>query len=116
MKLSLQKKLTKNFNFYPPFFSIHCGSGWFSLIDELNWKLLIYIKDNNLEDFQITCIKEKFGGLYIEVNGTDTFIDKLIMEIEEKSLSICEYCGNPGVTSIIGGWPITVCDRCFFKN
>lgn len=62
------------------------------------------------KDAHILQIKEKWGGLRFYVDAdmeTLHFID----EMEEKSLTVCERCGEFGKLRR-GGWVLTLCDKC----
>jgi hypothetical protein len=66
----------------------YVGKGWGSLIDE--------IFDMLPRSATVVDIKEKFGGLRIEVSCIALeYIDR-IEEIEEKSKTMCDVCGAPG--------------------
>jgi hypothetical protein len=74
------------------------GVGWKPLLDELV---------NKIDPSVITCVKEKFGALRIYTETTYTKTDfgsdspaglemKMLNDLEDRSLTICEYCGKPG--------------------
>ena len=57
-------------------------------------------------------VKEKFGGLRVDVNGTDMETLDLMERIEKESTKICEVCGNPGkLTKNQWGWEKTLCKK-----
>ena len=64
------------------------NTGWHPLIDQL-YTLLPF-------NVEVLDLKEKFGGLRIDVSGVSEEIEKQVEAIEEKSLTICEECGKPG--------------------
>ncbi len=84
------------------------GPGWGSLVEEL-YKLC----DEN--DIMITQVKEKFGGLRFYIGGASSEIHDKIDEVENRSVEICEQCGEPGKNGPLvegGYWVATLCDKC----
>jgi len=79
------------------------SKGWSGLIDEV-WKF-------KKRSDQIKDIKEKLGGLRISTYGSAKFQD-FLEEIEDKSFTICEFCGKPGTPRKKYGWIKTTCDEC----
>jgi hypothetical protein len=77
------------------------GPGWASLIDA--------IFDRLPEDAYILQVKEKWGGLRFYISGSRELLD-FISEMENKSLEMCEICGQPGKPRE-GGWIRTLCDE-----
>jgi hypothetical protein len=80
------------------------GPGWSSLIDE------IYDRIEKFPDVYIAQIKEKFGTLRFYVDGCDDTTFDFIESVCEKSATICEQCGKPGLLRE-GGWILTLCDE-----
>lgn len=90
--------------FYP---KVSCDTGWFGLIAELHEKLVAI--DPN---YVVLQVKEKFGGLRFyaapgygelsEVRCKEFY--SLIREAEDKSFTVCEMTGNPGVLMRDGHW------------
>lgn len=87
------------------------GKGWASLIHEV----FSYIENNKIS-VKIIQVKEKYGGLRIYFHETNHLEDssyrefsKFIMDAENRSLKMCETCGNPG---LLRGksWYYTSCD------
>jgi hypothetical protein len=85
------------------FFAV--GNGWYGIIKELIEKSIAAGWDK-----QICQVKEKFGGLRFYINSAPDEVHKLIREAENKSLEICEVCGNPGKQRN-GGWIKTLCEE-----
>ena len=73
------------------------GAGWGGLIDELF--------DRLPERARLFSVKEKYGCLRIDGIGTEN----LESELEERSLKICEECGNDGELRDLN-WIRTLCD------
>jgi hypothetical protein len=86
------------------------GDGWLDIVDRLDRAITELVPD-----YQITQVKEKFGGLryYIGSVPADRFdeVHRLISEAEAESLQTCEKCGSrEGVTTSSGGyWIRTLC-------
>lgn len=79
------------------------GSGWAPLIKEV----FSFIEENKIHS-KVIQVKEKWGGLRIYTDVMHMELDKKIIEIEERSLSICEVCGEQG-TLRGGSWYRTLC-------
>ncbi len=101
---------------YPHLFlariGIHCGDGWFNLLDVL-CEQLQQSKGTN-EEFQVTIsdVKEKYGGLRFYVNGATDSQFAMIDLAEALSERICEKCGAPGSLFENAGWCKTRCSSC----
>lgn len=78
------------------------GPGWSDLIEA--------IYDRLPEDVYISQIKEKFGGLRFYVYGINDELFDFICEMEEKSYTVCEKCGEPGKVRDTS-WIKTLCDE-----
>lgn len=94
------------------------GYGWWPLVDKLCADITKELENkppcSDWETFQISQIKEKWGGLrcYIDNGGgLDSNIYQLIITAENKSFEICEECGSPG-RERGGGWIKVRCDQC----
>ena len=95
-------------------FGIECEKGWFKLLEPIFDYIKEYNKDKDDEHkIQITQIKEKWGTLRVYVNfGTDELF-KLIDEAEDKSETVCEFCGSEeNVGTVLTGWFRTICEKC----
>lgn len=89
------------------------GLGWLPLLEDLTKELVALGWNRKLEQ-----VKEKFGGLrfYISIDpeqSVDHFnkLQAVISNMEDKSHTICEDCGNPG-TPRNGSWMRTLCNPC----
>lgn len=81
------------------------GKGWSGLIDEL------YEIIDGQEDC-ILSIKEKYGVLRIDIYGVDDETLDKISELEDRSGTMCEECGEKGETEEgPGGWIKTSCKK-----
>lgn len=104
-------------------------------LDKLSWKLRIrtshkrkllkrigdWIYDKQPRgvphmSFDITQIKEKFGGLRFYYAGGDDYIDGMVDMAESMSYDTCETCGTTNNVGSTQGWIYTVCQPCWSKN
>lgn len=88
-------------------YGFECGDGWYHLIRRLSAKLTA------LRVVTAGQVKEKFGGLrfYIDpiMDCTDAqwdAINAVIQEVEEESVSTCQWCGSSAGRGAI-------CDLCY---
>lgn len=82
------------------------GKGWASLINEV-----FDVYENIKGTIKIVQVKEKWGGLRIYTDYSNSTLDEVIRKVEGLSVTICEDCGNAG--KIIGtGWYRTLCTNC----
>lgn len=107
-------------------------AGWGPLLDELHQEL-ITIRPN----YEVAQVKEKWGLLRVYIEGTPIQVDAtgpqgllhfsiddtatddnweevqtIIDRYEEKSGTICEYCGGEGELNQAGYWWKTMCPSC----
>lgn len=87
------------FDFSPP-------EGWLPLIYQLSKDLLPY-------DVKVVQVKSKFAGLRMYTAGDIVpAAQTLIYAAEDKSGSLCETCGEPGVRfSMPSGWSRVACEE-----
>ena len=115
-------------------------AGWIGLVDELCADIDSMLTDDAATEFEVTQIKEMFGGLrfYVRSEGEeDIYIDagsdegretivrradvgpasviprvsKLVEDAMRRSTLTCMTCGEPGQTGTFGGWVATLCER-----
>lgn len=80
------------------------GKGWEPLIREV----FSFMKEHPTHS-KVIQVKEKWGGLRIYTDVIDDTLDEKIREVEKRSFTICELCGEPG--KLRGeGWYQTLCD------
>ncbi len=97
-------------------FGFCCGDGWFLLIYELSAKVTEYAEKTGF-DAKVSQVKEKCGGLRFYLKLEDEIITSLVEEAEERSFTICEKCGEPGLTQRNKlNWLATLCQKCQIKN
>jgi len=70
---------------------------------------------DQLHDYRITDIKEKYGSLRWYDAGANEEVYKVISKYEEISSVTCISCGKPA-TKITKGWITPVCDRHYPIN
>lgn len=91
------------FDTYPIFDKNHerfstgfnCEDGWFNIVEGLGRRLTLVVK---VDELKVIGIKEKFGGLVIDVeyhddNWSDQNIDSILRVFYDSSLYTCERCG-----------------------
>jgi hypothetical protein len=99
-------------------FGFEFGDGWFDLIyqlcadleeeyQKLSPEAIAEAGDDSYIVFQA---KEKFGGLRFYMDSGTEEMYNLASAAEEKSFTICEYCGKEGKPRR-GGWIKTLCDQ-----
>lgn len=81
------------------------GPGWFDLIYQLAAKLeemILKLPANQRQHVKAAQVKEKFGSLCFYMSVYPDGFRSVIAEAENKSLTICEKCGQPG--QLCGEW------------
>ena len=109
----LEKKLTDRFEFFHKRFPFECGDGWFDLVYKLSEDIESQLnRDPKVaSQFYVLQVKEKFGGLRFYTGPSNKLIDQLVSEAEDRSFTVCEFCGDPG-TPRGGSWVQTLCGPC----
>lgn len=95
-------------------FGIECGDGWYFLLDDLLFNIdRVLTGDPKLaEDFMVSQIKEKFGGLRFYYYGGNDEIDEIVSAAEKRAETICEGCGKNGKVLELCGWLRCECPEC----
>ncbi|HKW13078.1 MAG TPA: hypothetical protein VJS69_01190 [Candidatus Krumholzibacteria bacterium] len=75
------------------------GKGWAPLVNK--------IFDQMPPGHRVVQVKEKLSKLRVYARCD---FDALLADLEEKSATICEDCGQPGKLRNITGWMRTLCD------
>lgn len=118
------------------------GDGWYELMTDLCTEITAaYERAGVPVDLEVAQIKEKWGGLRfyystpdhpVEIHAIDIFgvgslrhnggesplqneITDIVRRYEEKSFTVCEVCGKPGILRKMC-WVRTLCDECFAKQ
>lgn len=71
-----------------------------------------YLKENNIKDYHIRQMKEKWNELRIYDNASDDFCKKIHIKYEKLSEETCVNCGKPAKWVSHNGWIQSVCDDC----
>ena len=74
----------------------------------------VLIRTDMLRTFQFSEIKEKYGTLRLDNNGTTPEVDKVITYYEFLSMGYCHLCGKPARYET-KGWIEYLCEDCFDK-
>lgn len=87
------------------------GDGWAPLIEKICQVIIEEFDANPAleDDFYVSQIKEKFGGLRFYTSFVTDRISAVIDECEDASYRTCEHCGKRGITLTNGGWLSTLC-------
>ena len=90
-----------------------CGEGWCWLLDRLFGCIQERIDEGTGADqFEVWCIKEKWGHLTIYGRGDDQICTGMLWLAEHLSESICEDCGSFDGKLREGGYVHVSCDEC----
>lgn len=104
---------------YPWLEDIECGNevpaGWETafmnqMYDEIN----AVIEEENITNFEVFQIKEKYGSLRFYYAPYNDRIDKIIKDYEDISTKTCCGCGQKA-TVVSTGWISSWCDECAQK-
>jgi len=88
-----------------------CLDGWYGIIDAFCGLLYDYQSRGRAPEAKIYRIREKFGLLEINCDGTDEYTDGLIDMSSALSRHTCEVCGQKGTLIEAGGWLSTRCNE-----
>ena len=91
-------------------FDVSPPPGWVPLVDRLLRRIDAALQPEDREGFQISQVKEKFGGLRVYHSGGDE-IEAMVDEADEEAQRTCEVCGAPGRKRTGGGWIAVRCDK-----
>ena len=96
-------------------FGFEIGEGWMPIIDKLFRGIQAEIDkqpEDYYKDFYITQVKEKFGTLRVYCSYYYSELEDLIDKAERESSCTCEQCGEEGYLKTVGGWDMTLCEKC----
>lgn len=86
----LQNRFPRLFENFPGPMYFDIGPGWFGIVAELLEKL----DAMNIPDLRVFQVKQKFGGLRCNLDGSwNDETSALIKQAEQESLHTCEQCG-----------------------
>jgi len=80
-----------------------CGEGWLDLVDEAY--------DNLPHGIEITSVYQKYASLRFDIEPDCNEFGEYLLEIESRSESICEVCGNSGSLCTKNSWERTLCNK-----
>lgn len=87
-----------------------CGPGWYTLIDEMATALQSHIEASGCEQVKAHQFKEKFGEVRFYFDGGDDTCRDIVHQAEQRSLVVCDLCGEPGKLGNTGGWLAVRCE------
>jgi len=93
-----------------------CGLGWYDILDEMLEEVVLWYeiyRPDELDEFHVLQIKEKYGTLVVYTGGTYEEVLDIITSYEMKSHKICEWCGDAGHLTELGYWYRTLCTKCY---
>lgn len=92
--------------------------GWKNCFGEIMCEVIkdALVKNNYLEKYRISQIKEKYGSLCWYDFGAPEEVRDIIMDFEHLSRHICIYCGKIDVPMIYDLWISPFCEECFLKT
>ena len=120
MRSNLQEKLTDRFLFLPSY--IETQDGWYKLLFDLCENIEIKLNGKKYKNlFKVEQVKQKYGQLRFytnicENNNMYNNLVELIENFEERSLGICEFCGENGKTIWENRWAYVKCEKCQNKE
>ena len=90
------------------------GVGWFNLLSDMFEEIETLYKSLNepLENISFYEIKEKYGGLRVDMNHTVKGLYEIIGKYEDLSYQVCERCGEIGELREDRAWHVVLCDKC----
>lgn len=97
-------KLFEELNIVYPRCGVRVGEGWKTIINELIHKLIDMGWDKDLAQ-----VKEKFGGLRFYIGKATPEMYEVVHEVENKTRTMCEACGQPGKIGDYGGSRVFLC-------
>ena len=119
MNSELQTKLINSFPKikFDLTWGFECDDGWYDLIFGLFTELSVCIDKNEIKDFNIVQVKEKFATIrcYVSGDGDLSEIYQIISKYEKLSGKTCEITGKPGEIMKKGFVLKTVCPEVATK-
>jgi len=94
-------------------FGFEVGPYWREIVISYLPELSKIVKENNMDDFIIIQIKEKFGRLSIYTRNPNDKINDIISQIALECSKTCDNCGSKeNVLFRTDGWYRVHCDAC----
>lgn len=85
--------------------------GWRKAFGEEMCRELKEALGDEVSDWRIFQLKEKYGMMRLYSNWTTDKVDVVIRKYEDISLEICEFCGSRAEYSP-KGWECPICEKC----
>ena len=92
-------------------FWIDCNDWWLPLLTKLFADINKEINKNNISDFRVIQIKEKFWQLRVYTYWWNKIIRDLISDAENKSMHICEVCWEAWRIDYDKSWYKCLCEK-----
>jgi hypothetical protein len=83
--------------------------GWYGLLLPVLLEIERYNKENKDDEISVY-VKEKWGGLRIDISGGCSYLQNMAIRAEIESHKICQLCGAEGKPIWIGDWYWTLCN------
>jgi len=94
-------------------FGFEVGSAWRDIIVSYLPEIAKIVKEDNLTDFRIIQVKEKFGMLSIYTRSSNEKIEEILEKIALECSQTCDLCGTKeNVSFRRNGWLRVRCDNC----
>lgn len=97
--------------FRESFKGFRCDDGWYWILDAFCHRLYAVIPPNNMEDYFVLSIKEKFGQLRIIMSEVTSEVVEAVAAVEMMSTGVCEVCGAYGTLHLRTNWLKTLCEE-----
>jgi len=93
-------------------FGFEMSEHWAKVVYSHFPELSEVVKKENLTDFRIVQMKEKFGSLSIYTYGGNDKTSEVINKMREQCSKTCYKCGSPEGKFRQNRWMIITCDKC----
>ena len=94
-------------------FGFEVGPYWREIVISYLPDISTIVKENDMDDFIIIQIKEKFGRLAIYTRNSNDEINEIISQIALECSKTCDKCGSKeNVLFRSDGWLRVRCDTC----
>lgn len=87
------------------------SDGWLPSIELMLQEIDEYLKQQNIQSFEILQIKEKFGQLRVYTSEGDEQLYAIIRKAAKEIDKTCEICGTEGQLQMVEGWLGVRCER-----
>jgi hypothetical protein len=83
--------------------------GWYGLLLPVLLEIERYNKEKKDDEVSVY-VKEKYGGLRIDLSGGNSYLHNMAERAETESHKVCQLCGAMGEHILIDHWYWTLCD------